>query len=64
MEQKLQCAWASLAPGTMGSGIVRIGVLAGFSVVLHDLDEARVARGRQAVARALERLVSKGFCCY
>lgn len=46
--------------GTMGSGIAQVAALAGLPVVLLDVDEARVARGRDGIAGALERLVTKG----
>jgi len=46
--------------GTMGSGIAQVTALAGLPVVLLDVDEARVARGRDGIAGALERLVTKG----
>ncbi|MBV9891231.1 MAG: 3-hydroxybutyryl-CoA dehydrogenase [Rhizobacter sp.] len=46
--------------GTMGGGIAQVCALAGLPVVLLDIDETRVARGREAVAAALERLVAKG----
>ncbi|HEY2187902.1 MAG TPA: 3-hydroxybutyryl-CoA dehydrogenase [Caldimonas sp.] len=49
-----------IGAGTMGSGIAQIAALAGLPVVLLDVDATRVARGRDAVASALERLVAKG----
>jgi len=49
-----------IGAGTMGSGIAQVSVLAGLAVVLLDVDEVRVARGRDAVAGALDRLVTKG----
>src|SRR5690349_10558942 len=49
-----------IGAGTMGSGIAQVAVLAGVPVALLDVDEARVARGREPVTAALERLVAKG----
>jgi 3-hydroxybutyryl-CoA dehydrogenase len=49
-----------IGAGTMGTGIAQVCVVAGLSVVIIDIDEDRVARGRNAVASALERMLSKG----
>jgi 3-hydroxybutyryl-CoA dehydrogenase len=43
----------------MGAGIAQSCALAGLSAVMMDIDEERVARGRDVVASALERLVKK-----
>jgi 3-hydroxybutyryl-CoA dehydrogenase len=48
-----------IGAGTMGNGIAQVCALAGLSVVSLDVDEKRVARGRDAIAKALERLVQK-----
>jgi 3-hydroxybutyryl-CoA dehydrogenase len=48
-----------IGAGTMGSGIVQVGALAGLSVAMLDVDDKRVAKGRDAVAGGLERLVKK-----
>jgi 3-hydroxybutyryl-CoA dehydrogenase len=48
-----------IGAGTMGNGIAQVCALAGMSVVMLDVDEKRVARGRQAIASGLERLVTK-----
>jgi 3-hydroxybutyryl-CoA dehydrogenase len=48
-----------IGAGTMGSGIAQVGALAGLSVVMLDVDEKRVAKGRDAIAGGLERLVKK-----
>ena len=43
----------------MGNGIAHVCALAGLSVVMLDVDEQRVAKGRDAIASSLERLVKK-----
>jgi len=48
-----------IGAGTMGNGIAQVCALAGMSVVMLDVDEKRVARGREAIASGLERLVMK-----
>jgi 3-hydroxybutyryl-CoA dehydrogenase len=48
-----------IGAGTMGTGIAQVCALAGRSVSMLDVDEQRVAQGRDAVARGLERLVKK-----
>jgi 3-hydroxybutyryl-CoA dehydrogenase len=49
-----------IGAGTMGAGIAQVGALAGLSVVMLDIDEKRVTKGRDAIAGGLERLVKKG----
>ena len=46
--------------GTMGAGIAQACVVAGLPVVMIDVDDARVARGSNAIAGSLARSVSKG----
>jgi 3-hydroxybutyryl-CoA dehydrogenase len=48
-----------IGAGTMGTGIAQVAALAGLSVAMLDVDEQRVARGREAVATGLDRLVKK-----
>ena len=48
-----------IGAGTMGTGIVQVCTLAGLSTVMMDVDAERVARGREAVASGLERLLKK-----
>ena len=48
-----------IGAGSMGSGIAQVGALAGVSVVMLDVDEKRVTKGRDAIAAGLERLVMK-----
>ncbi|HET7362259.1 MAG TPA: 3-hydroxybutyryl-CoA dehydrogenase [Burkholderiales bacterium] len=48
-----------IGAGTMGSGIAQVCALAALSVVMLDVDEKRVAKGRDAIAGGLDRLVKK-----
>jgi 3-hydroxybutyryl-CoA dehydrogenase len=48
-----------IGAGTMGTGIAQVAALAGLSVAMLDVDEQRVARGREAIATGLDRLVKK-----
>lgn len=49
-----------IGAGTMGHGIAHVAAMAGATVVLHDRDEATVARGLAQVRGNLERGVEKG----
>src|SRR5438128_5097082 len=44
----------------MGAGIAQVCLQAGHEVLLHDVDEAAIERGRGRIADGLERLVQKG----
>lgn len=46
--------------GTMGAGIAQLALQAGYEVLLNDVDEAAIARGRDRIASGLDRLVAKG----
>jgi 3-hydroxybutyryl-CoA dehydrogenase len=46
--------------GTMGAGIAQLALQAGHEVLLYDVDEAAVARGRTRIGDGLGRLVQKG----
>ena len=48
-----------IGAGQMGSGIAQAVAQSGFSVVLSDIDEQTAGRGRDGVAKALDRLVAK-----
>jgi 3-hydroxybutyryl-CoA dehydrogenase len=49
-----------IGAGTMGTGIAQACAVAGFPVVMIDVDGVRIARGRKAIADRLERNVTKG----
>jgi 3-hydroxybutyryl-CoA dehydrogenase len=46
--------------GTMGHGIAQVAAQSGYRVLLHDAAPEALERGRQAIAKGLERLVAKG----
>jgi 3-hydroxybutyryl-CoA dehydrogenase len=48
-----------IGAGTMGSGIAQALALAGIEVVMTDVADAALERGRKSVAASLERLVKK-----
>lgn len=45
--------------GTMGSGIAQVFAIAGFHIVLRDIQEEFIERGMNAIRKSLERLASK-----
>src|SRR5258706_4059381 len=47
--------------GTMGSGIAQIALEAGHEVVVHDVDDAALARGRDRVADGLTRRAARAL---
>lgn len=49
-----------LGAGTMGHGIAQVAAVAGFEVILRDLDDAALARGMQAINRNLAKGVQLG----
>jgi 3-hydroxybutyryl-CoA dehydrogenase len=48
-----------IGAGTMGNGIAQICAAAGLQVIMVDVSDAALARGRNAMAASLERLVTK-----
>ncbi|MGI6187641.1 MAG: 3-hydroxyacyl-CoA dehydrogenase NAD-binding domain-containing protein, partial [Brevibacillus sp.] len=46
--------------GQMGSGIAQVAAQAGFRVILHDIRQEFVDRGRQTIEKNLARSVEKG----
>jgi len=49
-----------LGAGTMGHGIAQVAAAAGFRVVLRDLDQAAVDRGKQSIERNLAKGIERG----
>ncbi|HEY8368787.1 MAG TPA: 3-hydroxybutyryl-CoA dehydrogenase [Thermodesulfobacteriota bacterium] len=49
-----------LGAGQMGSGIAQVAALAGFDVVLGDVDQGTAEKGKATIARFLGRSVEKG----
>ena len=48
-----------IGAGTMGAGVAQGCVVAGFSVVMIDVDEERIARARNAISDGIERMLKK-----
>ncbi len=49
-----------IGAGQMGGGIAHVCALAGFDVVMTDIDEDALQRGRAAIERNLSRQVARG----
>jgi len=49
-----------LGAGTMGHGIAQVAAAAGFRIVLRDVNDDLVARGRQAIERNLAKGIERG----
>jgi 3-hydroxybutyryl-CoA dehydrogenase len=49
-----------LGAGTMGHGIAQVAASAGFQVVLRDVNQDAVARGRQSIERNLAKGIERG----
>ncbi len=50
---------AVIGAGLMGSGIAQVSAVAGWDVVLRDVDDAAVQRGRDGIEASLQRFVTK-----
>lgn len=51
---------AVIGAGLMGSGIAQVSAQAGWDVVLRDVTEAALSRGKEAIKGSYDRFVSKG----
>lgn len=51
---------AIIGAGLMGSGIAQVSAVAGYDVVMRDVDDAALARGVGGIEKSLARFVSKG----
>jgi 3-hydroxybutyryl-CoA dehydrogenase len=51
---------AVIGAGLMGSGIAQVAAAAGYDVLLRDVDDAAVARGRAAIEESYRKFVAKG----
>ncbi|SMP58835.1 3-hydroxybutyryl-CoA dehydrogenase [Anoxynatronum buryatiense] len=49
-----------IGAGTMGSGIAQLFAQQGMNVVMQDINEALLERGRQGIEKSLQKLASKG----
>jgi 3-hydroxybutyryl-CoA dehydrogenase len=50
-----------IGAGQMGSGIAHVCALAGYDVLLHDLDEARIAASLETIEHNLSRQAARGI---
>ena len=60
MKRVLPLIVGVVGAGTMGAGIAQVCLQAGHEVVLFDVDEAAIERGRERVKEGLQRQVDKG----
>lgn len=49
-----------IGSGQMGSGIAQIAAMSGFDVILEDISEVSLAKGRGGIEKSLAKLVEKG----
>ncbi len=52
---------AVVGAGLMGSGIAQVAAVAGHGVILRDVSDEALARGRAAIDKSLDRFVAKGL---
>jgi 3-hydroxybutyryl-CoA dehydrogenase len=53
---------AVIGAGTMGNGIAQVVAAAGLNVIMTDIKDEFLARGMNAIAGSLDRLIKKGTC--
>jgi 3-hydroxybutyryl-CoA dehydrogenase len=49
-----------IGAGQMGIGIAQVSALAGYDVIMSDVDQARAQKGKDGIAKQLGKLVEKG----
>ncbi|WP_144060521.1 3-hydroxyacyl-CoA dehydrogenase family protein [Archaeoglobus sulfaticallidus] len=49
-----------LGAGTMGNGIVQVCAMAGYEVIMRDIEQSFLDRGMNAIKKSLSKFVSKG----
>lgn len=60
MEQEAMQMIGVIGAGQMGAGIAQVSAVAGFSVILADIDQERAEKGKAGIAKFLGRAVEKG----
>ncbi|HVN72407.1 MAG TPA: 3-hydroxyacyl-CoA dehydrogenase NAD-binding domain-containing protein, partial [Desulfomonilia bacterium] len=51
---------AVIGAGAMGNGITQVGLMAGYTVAMHDVEQRFVDRGVNTIEESLSRFLSKG----
>ncbi|HDP26362.1 MAG TPA: 3-hydroxyacyl-CoA dehydrogenase family protein [Deltaproteobacteria bacterium] len=51
---------AVIGAGAMGNGIAQVGIMAGFTVAMHDIEQRFVDRGVNTIRESLAKFVTKG----
>jgi len=49
-----------IGAGQMGAGIAQVAAQSGLNILLNDISDELVARGRQGIERSLERMIQRG----
>ena len=51
---------AVIGSGAMGNGIAQVGIMAGFTVAMHDIEQRFVDKGVNAIKESLAKFAGKG----
>jgi len=51
---------AVIGAGAMGNGIAQVGIMAGYKVAMHDVEQRFVDRGLSTIKESLAKFVGKG----
>ncbi|MBV8055759.1 MAG: 3-hydroxybutyryl-CoA dehydrogenase, partial [Deltaproteobacteria bacterium] len=49
-----------IGAGQMGAGIAQIAAQSGLNILLNDISDEMVGRGRQGIERSLDRMIQRG----